>query len=72
MRTRKKMKSNNIISNFFYKLFTFYNHNILQKIKKIIYRPFKTHIKNVVCPLEKYGIKFIETNDNLTPHKVAA
>lgn len=66
------MKSNNIISNFFYKLFTFYNHNILRKIKKIIYRPFKIHIKNVVCPLEKYGIKFIGTNDNLIPHKVAA
>lgn len=28
------MKSNNIISNFSYKLFTFYSHKILRKIKK--------------------------------------
>ncbi|MGN0728816.1 glycosyltransferase family A protein [Treponema sp.] len=115
------------------KLFTFYNHRILRKIKKIVYAPFKNHIKRVVSSsefqyglntvprekkiivsltsfpqrfetlplclkslclqsmkpdkicvylgtdtvtipeelliLEKYGIEFIRTNDNLMPHK---
>lgn len=40
------MKSNNIISNFSYKLFTFYSHKILRKIKKNhVYHSPQTLIK---------------------------
>lgn len=127
------MKQNSVSVSFRDKLFTFYNHRILRKIKKIAYTPFKKHIKNsvpssefqyglntlprekkiivsltsfpkrfktlplclkslclqtmkpdkilvffgtdtVAIPeellnLQKYGIEFIRTNDNLMPHK---
>lgn len=127
------MKGNYINPNLSDTLFIFYNHKILRKIKKIIYMPFKIHIRNTIyrsefqygltvlprqekiiisltsfpqrfetlplclkslclqtvkpdkilvylgtdttvipdelLNLEKYGIEFIRTNDNLMPHK---
>ena len=127
------MKRKCIASNFSYKLFIFYNHKILRKIKKILYAPYKLRIKKYcmradfqyglntfprqkriivsltsfpprfgtlplclkslclqtikpdkilvylgtdtttipheLLDLEKYGIEFIKTDDNLMPHK---